>query len=155
MTDICMRMLAPRELYTAQGFPRSYIIERDADGNPLTKTAQVRMCGNSVPPPMVAALVRANGPETWAHQAVRLNPLLWPVTPARGPPTPRRSRRPPMPDIRLTTLKCRIKPKAPEDCGYLSWNTVKAELAKQAQRPLAERLRPASRKRYGCIARPA
>lgn len=65
VTDICMRMLAPRELYTAQGFPRSYIIERDADGNPLTKTAQVRMCGNSVPPPMVAALVRANGPETW------------------------------------------------------------------------------------------
>ena len=47
-----------------------------------------------------------------------------------------------MPDIRLTTLKCRIKPKGPEDCGYLSWNTVKAELAKQAQRPLAERLRP-------------
>lgn len=47
-----------------------------------------------------------------------------------------------MPDIRLTTLKCRIKPKDPEDCGYLSWNTVKAELAKQAQRPLAERLRP-------------
>lgn len=76
MTDICMRMLAPRELYTAQGFPRSYIIERDADGNPLTKTAQVRMCGNSVPPPMVAALVRANGPETWAHQARPAQPLI-------------------------------------------------------------------------------
>ena len=76
ITDICMRMLAPRELYKAQGFPDSYIIERDADGKPLTKTAQVRMCGNSVPPPMVAALVRANGPETWAHQARPAQPLF-------------------------------------------------------------------------------
>lgn len=64
--DICMRMLAPRELYAAQGFPRSYIIDDLPDGTRLTKTAQVRMCGNSVPPQLVAALVRANGPSTWA-----------------------------------------------------------------------------------------
>lgn len=35
-------------------------IDRGADGRPLTKTAQVRMCGNSVCPPIAAALVRAN-----------------------------------------------------------------------------------------------
>ena len=65
ITDILMRMLTPRELYTAQGFPASYIIDHGADGRRLTKTAQVRMCGNSVPPQLVAALVRANGPESW------------------------------------------------------------------------------------------
>lgn len=67
IADIGMRMLAPRELYTAQGFPADYIIEYgiDVQGRriPLTKTAQVRMCGNSVCPPLAAALVRANLPE--------------------------------------------------------------------------------------------
>ena len=42
--DIGMRMLQPRELFTAQGFPASYIIDRGADGRPLSKAAQVRMC---------------------------------------------------------------------------------------------------------------
>ena len=60
IADIGMRMLQPRELYSAQGFPADYIIDRGADGRPLTKTAQVRMCGNSVCPPIAAALVRAN-----------------------------------------------------------------------------------------------
>ena len=60
IADIGMRMLVPRELYRAQGFPESYIIDRGADGKPLTKTAQVRMCGNSVCPPLVVA---ANVPE--------------------------------------------------------------------------------------------
>ena len=54
-----LRMLQPRELFRAQGFPDSYVIEH-AGGKVLTKTAQVRMCGNSVCPPMAAALVRAN-----------------------------------------------------------------------------------------------
>ena len=31
-----------------------------ADGRALSKAAQVRMCGNSVCPPVAAALVRAN-----------------------------------------------------------------------------------------------
>lgn len=53
-------MLTPRELYRAQGFPDSYIIDRKPDGSPLTKTAQVRMCGNSVCPPLAHALVEAN-----------------------------------------------------------------------------------------------
>lgn len=60
IADIGMRMLQPRELYRAQGFPDSYQIERGADGRALSKAAQVRMCGNSVSPPIAAAIVRAN-----------------------------------------------------------------------------------------------
>lgn len=60
IVDIGMRMLTPRELATAQGFPLCYIIDRRPDGTPLTKTAQVRMIGNSVCPPLAAALIRAN-----------------------------------------------------------------------------------------------
>jgi DNA (cytosine-5)-methyltransferase 1 len=60
IADIGMRMLQPRELFRAQGFRESYVIDRDSQGNPFTKTAQVRMCGNSVCPPLAAALVRAN-----------------------------------------------------------------------------------------------
>jgi len=60
IVDIGLRMLAPHELFKAQGFPANYIIDRGADGKPLTKTAQVRLCGNSVCPPIAAALVGAN-----------------------------------------------------------------------------------------------
>lgn len=63
ITDIAMRMLQPRELYRAQGFPDSYIIDRGADGRKLTKAEQTRMVGNSVSPGTAAALVRANLPE--------------------------------------------------------------------------------------------
>jgi len=60
IADIGMRMLTPRELFNAQGFPASYDITAESVlGAPLTKTAQVRMCGNSVAPPMGAAIVRA------------------------------------------------------------------------------------------------
>lgn len=58
--DIGMRMLQPRELYRAQGFPDSYVIDRGADGRALPKDAQVRMCGNSVCPPLARAIVAAN-----------------------------------------------------------------------------------------------
>lgn len=60
IADIGMRMLTPRELFRAQGFADSYVIDRRPDGSALTKTAQIRMCGNSVCPPLAAALVRAN-----------------------------------------------------------------------------------------------
>ncbi|MCA1989451.1 MAG: DNA cytosine methyltransferase, partial [Desulfarculus sp.] len=67
IADIGLRMLQPRELFRAQGFPDSYIIGDDpAQGLSLPKTAQVRLCGNSVCPPIAAALARAN-----AAQAVR------------------------------------------------------------------------------------
>lgn len=58
--DIGMRMLVPRELYRAQGFPDTYRIDFSIGPKPLTKTAQVRMAGNSVCPPLAAAIVRAN-----------------------------------------------------------------------------------------------
>lgn len=76
ITDILMRMLAPRELYTAQGFPPDYVIDRLPDGRCLTKTAQVRMCGNSVPPELIEALVCANGPDTWIQRERATLPLL-------------------------------------------------------------------------------
>lgn len=64
IVDIGMRMLAPRELFRAQSFRDDYIIDHGLDERgervPLTKTAQVRMCGNSVPPVVAEALVRAN-----------------------------------------------------------------------------------------------
>ncbi|HBQ90968.1 MAG TPA: DNA (cytosine-5-)-methyltransferase [Alcaligenes faecalis] len=60
IVDIGLRMLTPRELYRAQGFPDSYTIDQKPDGSPLTKTAQVRMCGNSVCPPLAHALVKTN-----------------------------------------------------------------------------------------------
>jgi DNA (cytosine-5)-methyltransferase 1 len=61
LVDIGMRMLTPRELARAQGFPDSYILDAPGpNGEPLTKTAQIRMIGNSVCPQMAEALVRAN-----------------------------------------------------------------------------------------------
>lgn len=58
--DIGMRMLTPREQFRAQGFPDSYRIDKDKDGNRITKTAQTRMVGNSVCPDLARALVAAN-----------------------------------------------------------------------------------------------
>lgn len=63
ITDIKMRMLQPRELFNAQGFPHDYIIDHDADGHPYPKSKQVARCGNAVTPPVPAALVRVNLPE--------------------------------------------------------------------------------------------
>lgn len=63
IVDIGLRMLTPRELFAAQGFPPDYIIEHDAQGRKITKTAQVAKCGNSVCPPLAEALVRANAAE--------------------------------------------------------------------------------------------
>jgi DNA (cytosine-5)-methyltransferase 1 len=85
LVDITLRMLKPRELYRAQSFPDSYVINEIPDPKllfkdgvqvpgdprlipriPLTVTAQVRMCGNSVAPAQAEALVRSN----FAHEAV-------------------------------------------------------------------------------------
>lgn len=69
IVDIGMRMLSPRELYRAQGFPDDYRIDVDlpravgaAEANPrrITKTDQIKLCGNSVSPPVARALVEAN-----------------------------------------------------------------------------------------------
>jgi len=63
IVDIGLRMLTPRELFNAQGFPADYIIDIDREGKTISKAAQVARCGNAVPPPFAEALVRANLPE--------------------------------------------------------------------------------------------
>lgn len=63
IADITLRMLIPRELYNAMGFPTDYIIHRDYLGNAYGKTKQVARCGNAVCPPLAEAMVRANLPE--------------------------------------------------------------------------------------------
>lgn len=60
LVDIGMRMLQPRELFRAQGFPDTYQIDIEIDGKRLPKSSQVRMVGNSVVPHMACALVKAN-----------------------------------------------------------------------------------------------
>lgn len=53
IVDIGMRMLQPRELARAQGFPDSYILTG-------TQREQVGRIGNSVSPYPAAAVLRAN-----------------------------------------------------------------------------------------------
>lgn len=60
IVDIGLRMLKPRELYNAQGFPPDYIIEYGHDGRRFTLDQQVHMCGNSVPPGEIEDIYRAN-----------------------------------------------------------------------------------------------
>jgi len=66
IVDIGMRMLVPRELFSAQGFPVNYVIDLEFNGKPLPKDAQISCCGNSVSPPLAEALAGAN----CAHLAV-------------------------------------------------------------------------------------
>lgn len=59
--DIYLRMLTPKELYLAQGFPKNYKINITlSNGRKLPKSSQVRMCGNSVCPTLASAIVKAN-----------------------------------------------------------------------------------------------
>lgn len=70
LADITLRMLTPRELARAQGFPDTYVLEfglfddQATPGQyirkPVTKTAQVRLIGNSVCQQVAEALARAN-----------------------------------------------------------------------------------------------
>jgi DNA (cytosine-5)-methyltransferase 1 len=60
ISDIGMRMFSVPELYAAQSFPGGYIYDRGVDGRPLAKSVQLKLVGNSVPPVMAQALVRAN-----------------------------------------------------------------------------------------------
>lgn len=69
IVDIGMRMLTPRELFNAQGFPPDYQIEQDAEGRPMTKTSQVARCGNSVCPPLARAITAANAPSVVLQQS--------------------------------------------------------------------------------------
>jgi DNA (cytosine-5)-methyltransferase 1 len=78
--DIRIRMLTPRELYNAQGFPADYKIDpfitwvpprRKADiragrvrtvAKRMSKSSSIAKCGNSVPPPLAYAVAKANAP---------------------------------------------------------------------------------------------
>lgn len=74
--DITMRMLTPRELYDAMGFPPDYIIDRDYTGQPYKKSQQVVRCGNAVCPPMATAVVRANFPECSGNNFYTVRSLM-------------------------------------------------------------------------------
>ncbi|NDZ11532.1 modification methylase [Variovorax sp. WS11] len=65
VVDICLRMLVPRELANATGFPRQYVIDRGHDGRMFTKTQQVAMIGNAVPPGLQRAVTAANFSDLW------------------------------------------------------------------------------------------
>lgn len=66
--DIGMRMLTPRELFRAQGFPDGYVIEGVWEGldsdepqwRAFAKDVQVSCCGSSVCPTLAEAIVAAN-----------------------------------------------------------------------------------------------
>ena len=60
IADIYIRMLMRRELFNAQGFRPDYIIDPIFEGKPMTNTASVRMCGNSVSPWPACMLILAN-----------------------------------------------------------------------------------------------
>ena len=70
IADIGLRMLSPRELYNAMGFPPDYIIDRDYTGKPYPKNEQVARCGNAVCPPLASAVARANFPEYVAGDTI-------------------------------------------------------------------------------------
>lgn len=65
IVDIGLRMLSPRELFNAQGFPADYVIDVDFEGRPMTKTLKIELAGNSVCPPVAHALAAANVHERW------------------------------------------------------------------------------------------
>lgn len=69
IADITLRMLTPRELYNAMGFPPDYIIDQDYLGNEYPKSKQVARCGNAVCPPLAEAMVLANLPE-WCGEKI-------------------------------------------------------------------------------------
>ncbi|MGF6376863.1 DNA (cytosine-5)-methyltransferase 1 [Clostridiales Family XIII bacterium PM5-7] len=75
IADIGLRMLEPRELYNAQGFPPDYCIDFDVNGKKYSKKEQVARCGNSVPPPFAEALVRSNLPEMCGKKYATMNEL--------------------------------------------------------------------------------
>ncbi len=63
IADIGLRMLCPKELYAAMGFPSDYIIDRDFLGNEYKRSQQIARCGNAVCPQLAKAIVSANLPE--------------------------------------------------------------------------------------------
>lgn len=69
IVDIGLRMLQPRELFNAQGFPEDYIIDVTSNGHALTKAEKIELCGNSVCPDVARAIVGANSFERYEPRA--------------------------------------------------------------------------------------
>lgn len=61
--DVGLRMLTAREAFSAMGFARDYIIDRDYLGRDYPKSEQMKRCGNAVCPPLAGLLAAANLPE--------------------------------------------------------------------------------------------
>lgn len=80
VVDIGMRYLVPAELGRAQGFSSGYVLDRDADGQSIGVTEQVRLIGNSVPPhPRGARGARAvGGPVSELEKAIEPQPWRCP-----------------------------------------------------------------------------
>jgi DNA (cytosine-5)-methyltransferase 1 len=55
-----MRMLVPKEAFSASSFPKDYQFEFQSDGTPTTKTQQMALVGNAVPPGLAQAIISAN-----------------------------------------------------------------------------------------------
>lgn len=70
IVDIGMRMLTPRELYNAQGFPPDYIIDKDYTGKKYPINKQITRCGNAVPPPFAEVLARANCSDSCVSKSI-------------------------------------------------------------------------------------
>jgi DNA (cytosine-5)-methyltransferase 1 len=55
-----MRMLVPKEAFSASSFPKDYKFEHMSDGRRTTKTQQMALVGNAVPPGLACAIIKAN-----------------------------------------------------------------------------------------------
>jgi DNA (cytosine-5)-methyltransferase 1 len=60
VVDIHLRMLVPRELANAMSVPPQYILTHGADGRVFSKSQQVHLIGNMVPPLLQQAVTAAN-----------------------------------------------------------------------------------------------
>lgn len=59
ITDITLRMLEPKELYAAMGFPPDYQFEKDYLGHDYPRVQQVAKCGNAVVPKQFYPIFKA------------------------------------------------------------------------------------------------
>ncbi len=68
ISDICLRMVSPPELFKAMSFPDDYEITTRADGKRITKGAQTKLAGNAVPPELIKAVVGELFPDSYQYQ---------------------------------------------------------------------------------------
>ncbi|MFO1445994.1 hypothetical protein KDN24_22880 [Bacillus sp. Bva_UNVM-123] len=59
--------MKPHELYAAQGFPKNYLFQYYPNGKKIRHDEQIKRVGNSFPPDLPDALVRANLPEMYVE----------------------------------------------------------------------------------------